>query len=119
MNKLLTIATALSLIATPASACEYSKAAFEREKKIYYGVTALDAATTIYGVQHGARELNPLFGSRPSAERVIGQTIAMDVLYTLAINNLFKHDVCTAKTVQRVSLVIRGGIVGANLRLIF
>ena len=109
----------LALAAAPAEACTYSPEAFHREKIAYLAVSALDAGTTIYGVERGAREVNPLFGSRPSPARVIGETLVLDVLYTLAINHAYKRDACAAKTAQRIALFVRGGIVGANFRVIF
>lgn len=35
------------------------------------GGNGVDAGSTIYALQHGAREVNPIFGSNPSAAKVV------------------------------------------------
>lgn len=53
---------------------------------LLHGGNASDASSTIYGLNHGAMEANPLFGSNPSSLKVAliktGTSIGSDLLFS-------------------------------------
>lgn len=53
----------------------------------YHTANAFDAGTTIYGVQNGCTEVNPVLGSDPSSGKVIGVALATSAVYELVCSN--------------------------------
>lgn len=103
-----------ALIATPAHADGFSN------REIAYQVlNAADAAQTCHLVARGHIEGNPFLGRKPSCGKVIGLKIAGGLIHYAIADHLRDRDPKAAKVFQIVSLVIQGGIVGANMRFVF
>lgn len=112
MKKLIALA---ALIATPAYAD-----GFTNREVAYQVLNAADAAQTCHVVGSGRGvEGNPLLGRNPSCGKVIGFKIAGGVLHYVLADHFRDRDPKAAKVFQIVTLVIQGGIIGANMRFIF
>ena len=104
-----------ALIATPAHADGW-----ERREAAYQVFNAVDAVQTCHIVGSGkGYELNPLLGKHPSCGKVIGVKIAAGVVHYVIADHLRDRDPNVAKWFQIMSLVVQGGVVAANMRLVF
>lgn len=106
---------ALALIATPAHADGF------RDREIaYQALNAVDAVQTCHIVGSGrGYELNPLLGKHPSCGKVVGVKLATGLIHYLIADHLNDRNPKAAKAFQIVSIVIQGGVVAANFRLVF
>lgn len=109
MKRLLPLA---ALVATPAHAD-----AFADREIAFQALNAADAVETCHIVGSGRGvELNPLLGKHPSCGKIVAFKAASGALHYLIAKALPERD---AKTFQVITLVIQGGVVAANLRLVF
>lgn len=77
---------------------------------------ALDAVTTDRCVRRpSCKEVNPLFGKKPSSGVIYGAKAAAGLIHYFAIDMLTRADTSTARTVAWVSTIFQTGIVGINL----
>lgn len=116
MRKAFALCAALSLLTmAPAHADGF------RDREIaYHALNAADAAQTCALVSNGAhRELNPLLGRKPSCGKVIAFKVATSAAFHFASRELRERDPETAKWFQIVALTVQGGVVAANMRLVF
>lgn len=92
-----------------------------RREVAYQLLNAIDAAQTIHFVSKGDyRELNPLLGHKPSAERVMITKISAGVLHWVITDALERRaSPETVRQWQVWSIVIQGGVVAANMRAVF
>jgi len=109
--KALTILSLL-LAATPARAD-----GFKDREIIFQSLNAVDAIQTCSFLARGtARELNPILGSNPSCEKVIGFKIAAGALHYLVSKTLRHHDEKAAKIFQITTIGIQGAVVTWNMQ---
>lgn len=104
------------LISTPAHAD-----AFRDREIAWQALNALDAAQTCYAVGTGrGHEGNPLaravIGKYPSCPAVIGFKAANGALHLALAHALPERE---ARLFQIASLVVQGGVVAANFRVVF
>lgn len=112
MRRILPLA---ALIATPAHAD-----GFTNREIAFQVLNAADAAQTCHVVGSGkGYELNPILGKYPSCGKVIGIKVATGLIHYIIADHLRDRDPKTAKVFQIVSIVVQGGVVGANMRLVF
>jgi hypothetical protein len=106
----------IAALALCASAPAHADAFKDRE--IAFQVLNLaDAAQTCYIVGTGRGvELNPLLGKRPDCGRVMVHKLTMGAFHFMIAKSLNERE---ARTFQIVTLVIQGGVVGANMRFVF
>ena len=106
---------ALALIATPAHADGW-----ENREIAYQALNAVDVVQTCHIIGSGkGYELNPIFGKHPSCGKLIGVKLAGGVLHYIIADHLRDRDPHAAKIFQIVTLVVQGGVVAANFRLVF
>lgn len=109
------LALALAIIATPAHAD-----AFRDRELAFQTLNAADAAETCYGVGSGrGTELNPILGSHPSCGKVVGFKAGFGLLHYAISRWLNDRNPHAAKVFQIVSVAVQGGVVAANLRVVF
>jgi hypothetical protein len=107
------LVAALALIfAAPAAAQDTRQIAF-------YALNAVDVAQTCRILAEGGRELNPIYGSNPSCERVIGTKVIGLVLHTWLTNEIRRRDPSAARIFQIVGLIGISAVVGWNFTLVF
>ncbi len=106
---------ALALIATPAHAD-----GFQTREIAFQALNAADAAQTchIVGTGRGV-ELNPLLGRHPSCGKVIAFKAGVGVLHYLLADYFRDRDPRAARIFQIATIAIQGGVVTANMRLVF
>jgi hypothetical protein len=105
--------------ATPALADSYDSAALKWETA-YIGLSAIDAAQTIYCLKADrCEESNPLFGKNPKASTVIIAKVLGTGLQFALFNEVRKRDPKMALRVAKVSFVMQGAVVGLNARFVF
>lgn len=81
---------------------------------------AIDAGLTIACTERPTcREVNPIYGRRPTAEMVIATKVAMGALHYFAIRQIARDDVKVARATSWVTLALMGGVVGFNLTQTF
>jgi hypothetical protein len=66
----------------------------EELRYAYHAANAVDAGTTIYGVEHGCRETNPIAGDSPSTGKVVGIALATSAIYELVCSNTEEEHAC-------------------------
>lgn len=85
----------------------------------YYALSAVDAAQTIYAISTGrAAELNPLFGKRPSAARVLAVKGVLGAAQYVGFRVLNRDNPRSAYRVALMGLIAQGGLVGLNMRVL-
>ena len=109
----------LALLSTPAYADGF------KDREIAYQVlNAADAAQTCYAVSTGRGvEGNPLaravIGQRPSCASIFAFKAANGLLHYVLADAIRDRDPGAAKVFQIVSIVVQGGVVAANMRVVF
>ena len=91
----------------------------EQRRVIFHVLNAADLATTVYclEVANNCREANPLFGQ--NTELVIVGKLASAALYELALDRLRdRGDIQAVRVMQYGSIVILGGVVAWNIRVL-
>lgn len=116
------IVAGLAIVATPAMA-DNRKTATDWETG-YQVLNAVDAAQTCRFLATGRGvEINPsmraLIGEKPSCGAVIGTKAAFGVLHWLIFDHLRDRNPKAAKVFAKVSVFVQGGVVAANMRLVF
>lgn len=102
----------LLLLATPARAD-----GFKDREIAFQALNVVDAVQTCRFLARGtARELNPILGSHPSCEKVVGFKIAAGALHYLVAKALNKHDEKAAKIFQITTIGIQGAAVTWNMQ---
>lgn len=87
---------------------------------VFLTLSAIDAIQTIDCLNRNVcYEANPIYGRRPSTEKIIGIKVIGGVLHYLLIQELYKRDPKLTRTVQYISIGIQGSVVAANLRFSF
>lgn len=136
----LTLAAVLSLVSTPALAETYGppdeserpvvEEAAERESHerkdairwevAYQVLNAIDTVQTVDCLsRHVCTEANPLFGKRPSKEKLIAGKALLGLGHFLLFSKLLGDDPRKARTMARWSVGIQGTVVVANARFAF
>jgi len=111
MFKFLAILSLL-LISTPVRAN-----GFEDRELVFQALNMVDAAQTCSFISRGtAIELNPILGSNPSCEEVVGFKIAAGALHYLVAKILNHHDEKAAKIFQITTIGIQGAAVTWNIQ---
>jgi hypothetical protein len=111
MLKFLAILSLL-FISTPARAD-----GFKDREIVFQALNVVDAIQTCSFLSRGtARELNPILGSNPSCEKVVGFKIAVGALHYLAAKALNRHDEKTAKIFQITTIGVQGAAVTWNMQ---
>jgi hypothetical protein len=86
----------------------------------YQVLNVVDAAQTIDCLKRKVCvEANPLLGKRPSTEKIVGVKSAVGVIHWFLFTKIRKHDPYKARTMARVSVVLQGSVVAANMRFTF
>ena len=94
--------------------------AFRDRQTAFQALSAIDAAQTCYALETGrGREMNPILGSKPSCPKVIAFKLGATVLHEVIAREIDKHDPDAARVFQIASIVIQGGVVAANFRIVF
>lgn len=108
------LAILAALIAAPAHAD-----GFTNREIAFQVLNAADAAQTCHLTSKGYIEGNPLLGRNPSCGKVIGFKVAAGLIHYAIADHFRDRDPKAAKVFQIVTIVIQGGIVGANMRFVF
>lgn len=112
MKKLLLLA---ALVATPARADTVSQMEIA-----YQALNVADFITTEDCLQRGTcHEANPLLGSHPSTARLAAFKLAVGAGHYVLMRQIYHSNPRAARTFEIVSIVMQGGVVGANLRFVF
>jgi hypothetical protein len=91
-----------------------------RWEAAYLAMSAVDAVQTISAIESGkATELNPLFGKRPSAGKVIGLKAALGAVHYFAFNKLNAKNPNKARQAALISFGMQTAVAGANMRVFF
>lgn len=110
---------ALSLIALAAPASAQSIGdriqRLPKTEWVFQALNVADAATTIYSLDSGYTERNPILGRHPSHGAVIGETAAIGVLHMVATSYLQDHAPRFVPLFEYTSIGIKGGAVAWNL----
>ena len=89
------------------------------EEYAFQALNAADAAETYSCLHRGTCvELNPLFGRHPSDAALLGGKAALGVSHFL-VAHLLRNSPKAERAFETVSIVVQGGVVAANLRLVF
>lgn len=119
--RLLTLlcSTVATLFTVPARADGFA----DREI-VYQALNAIDAAQTCHIINSGKGiEGNPavrlFIGKNPSCEKVIGFKLVSGLAHYLFAKHLNNSNTNAAKGFQIVSIVIQGGVVVANFKIVF
>ncbi|RVU03256.1 hypothetical protein EOE18_16720 [Novosphingobium umbonatum] len=93
---------------------------FVKLEAAYQILNALDAAQTISCVHKpNCQEGNPIFGRRPSVEKIVLMKAGFGALHYVVAKNLFKEDARTAVSFQVATLLVQGVVCGLNMRHAF
>ena len=111
----------LMIVAAPAKAEEPPTWKEIKQLELaYQTLNVIDAVQTIDCLDRNVcRELNPLLGRNPSAEKVIAFKAGGGIIHFLITRAIYERDPYLAKRFQVLSLVVQGGVVAANLRFAF
>ena len=91
-------------------------------EKAAIGASALDVATTAYGLEHGAVELNPLLSNENSSSRdrdieTLGKVVVVSVAVHLLLHKLFEHLPAEARDRYWIGFTtVRAGASAWNLK---
>ena len=100
------------LVAIPAKAD-----GFANREVTFQALNAVDAMQTCSFLARGTtREMNPILGSNPSCEKVVGFKIAAGALHYLFAKALYKRDERIAKIFQIGTIGIQGAVVTWNIQ---
>jgi hypothetical protein len=110
---------ALALLPSPALAD-----GFRDREIVWQTLNAVDAVQTCHIVRSGRGiEGNPLvsavIGKRPSCGAIAGYKVVGGVIHYAIAKFIHDRDPETARVSQIISIVMQGGVVGANMRLVF
>lgn len=113
------IAAALAATSTPAFAATPEDAM--RWEMAYQGLSALDAAETIYCLKHvsGCEEANPLLGKHPGPAKIIASKIILGGLHFVLVSRLAHKNPKQALRIAQISVGFQGAVVGLNARIVF
>lgn len=93
---------------------------FTNREIAYQVLNLADAVETSACLRHAeCEEANPILGKHPSDAKLWGVKIGGGILHYIVAKHLNDRDPHAAKVFQIVSLVVQGGVVGANLRMVF
>lgn len=112
MKKL--IAAAALVAAAPAHAD-----AFRDRQAAFHTLSAVDAMLTCEVLSRGGRELNPIYGSKPSCGKVVAIKVGFGTLHEVIARRMHERDPEAARIFQIASITVMGGVVAANVRLVF
>ena len=91
-----------------------------RKEIAFQLLNAVDAAQTIACTKSTrCHEVNPIFGRKPSVEKIVGIKVATGVIHFAIARFLFKDSPADQDSFEKVSILIQGGIVAANMRIVF
>ena len=119
---------ALALIASPATAQVYGPVDTDKQDRkestkwevAYQVLNVVDAAQTIDCLNRNVCiEANPLYGRNPSKGKIIGIKLATGVIHWLVFDHIADRNPKAAKIFSKVSVIVQGGVVAANLRFAF
>lgn len=122
------IAAALLASASPALAgplerdyrIERAQQAARNWEHAYLALSAIDAAETIYALDHDlAEEANPLLGKHPSTAKIIAVKVAVGAAHYALFTYANDRNPKSALRFAQVSAIMQGGVVGLNLRVVF
>lgn len=82
----------------------------EQLRWAYHGTNLADASTTVYGLNHGCKEGNPLLGEDPSDATIALFAVGSSVLYELVCNNAGEGE----RACRVAFLGVKALMVGAN-----
>lgn len=108
------IAAAAIMAAAPASA-----SGFTDRQAAFHTLSAVDAMLTCEILADGGRELNPIYGKRPSCEKVVAIKVGFGALHEVIARRMHERDPKAARIFQIASITVMGGVVAANVRLVF
>lgn len=109
-------ATALLLIPTPVLADDR----WRKLEIAWQAANAADFATTEYCLRRDTcHEANPILGKHPSTGELAAFKIGSGAAHYLIAREIARHDAGAAHVFEVVTLIVQGGIVGANLRFVF
>jgi len=121
MNRIFTrvLLIMLAALSTPAHAD-----GFKNREIAFQVLNAADAAQTCYIVSSGRGvEANPIaravLGKRPSCASIFGFKAASGAVHYVIADFIRDRDPEAAKVFQVLTIVIQGGVVAANMRLVF
>lgn len=101
------------------SAREQTAREARRMEWTFQALNAADAATTCIVLGRGGRELNPLYGSKPSCGKVIAIKAGIGALHWFLIDRAIRGDPAIAKQAVRWSIILQAGVVGWNMTQVF
>lgn len=118
------------LIATPATAQTYGPPDTSQDTKdrreakrweiAYQALSAIDGIQTIDCLNRQVcTEANPIYGRNPSKGKVIGFKVAGGIIHYLIFDYIADRNPKAAKVFSKVSVIVQGGVVAANLRFAF
>lgn len=86
----------------------------------YLALSAVDAVQTCVAISNGnARELNPLFGKKPSCAKTAALKAVIGGLHYLLFDYARDRDPKAARLGAQISVGVQGAVVGLNMRYVF
>lgn len=120
-KKFAIIMASLGVLSAPANALTLDQRLHDLPT-LEYGFCALamaDKAVTIYNLDHGAHESNPIYGRNPDKAALIGGGVAACLVHAGVTSMLQDHAPRWVKPFEIVSIGFQGGIVGLNVKVAF
>lgn len=84
-------------------------------KGLLIGGNVADLGSTLYALNNGARETNPLYGDHPSAAKLLAVKGAGTLLQYILLNKFAKHHPTAANRVAKAIGAGLGGVSAWNL----
>jgi hypothetical protein len=86
----------------------------------FQALNAADFAVTAHCLRRDiCHELNPLLGRHPSTGKLLAVKIGTGAVHYLVARRLARTDPGAARVFEIVSIVVQGGVVAANARILF
>lgn len=109
------LATACSAQPAPARSLGDRIREMPDEEWVYQGLHVADFALTYSCLaRETCRELNPLLGSNPGKGKLIGFAVGTGILHAAAASLIQDRDPAAARTFARVSVMLKGGVLGIH-----